>query len=279
MKGLPYFLKFALAVAAALLHHGIASAQSAELEPTPIWQRPIFDTDMASALYCGAEPMDCAPASSAVRIRHTQMLPGFVSDPPYLKGFDDLPGDALPTADSGPTWATLNFGDDNPYLDPRRSGYPGGVGFVHFYSQLQLLDSGSTSVALAVRGWTPAGLENGGIQQGPTIFAPGVGVFQDLGAGNAFQGFVDQSLRNAYHHGPLRCGVAWDCPMDLWEDPRDRTLFLYVQGLGNSDYGVDRKGRPMDWELVPGVHWQLSECLWMSVGALRSKMLTCGWSF
>ena len=149
-------LKFALAVATGLLHYGIGSAQFPGPEPLPVWLRPVFDTDMASALFCGADPTEYTPASSATRIRHTQMLPGFVSDPPYLKGFDDLPSDSALAADSGPTWMTMNFGDDNPYLDPRRSGDPGGVGYVHFYSQLQLPQFGQHQ-RVARDAWLDAG--------------------------------------------------------------------------------------------------------------------------
>jgi hypothetical protein len=269
-----------MALAAALIHYVPAAAQSPAAEPVQKWVRPAFDSDIVSALYCGAEPVDGGSASRASRIRLQQMLPGFVSDPPSLSAFDDVPGmAAAPVGNTGPNWMTVNFGDDNPLLDPRRSGDPGGVGFVQIYSQMQLFDTGGSSLCLALRGWTPAGVENGGVQQGPTVFAPGVSAFQDLGAGTALQGFVDQHLRNAYQHGPLRCGVAWDCPIDLWEDNSDRSLFFYVQGLGRVDYGPDRKGRPTSWELVPGIHWQLSDSMWLSLGASRTRMLTCGWSF
>jgi hypothetical protein len=209
------------------------------------------------------------------------MLPGFLSDPPSLSAFDD-PADQTAAAggtDSTPDGFVISFGDDNPFFDPRRPGDPGGVGFVRIHSQMQVVDSGSTSVCFGLRAWTPAGLENGGVQNGSTVMAPGVAVFQELGAGSALHGFVDQSFHSGYHQGPMRCGMAVNCPLNNAEQPADANMFFFVQALGTLDYTPDRPGRSMNWDLVPGIHWRLSDSFWMSLGASRSSMLTCWWHF
>jgi hypothetical protein len=210
------------------------------------------------------------------------MLPGFLGEPPGLAFTDDLDDDpSMATkTDSNSDGFLLSFGDDNPYFDPRRPGDPGGVGFIHVHSQLQVVDSGSTSVCLGMRAWTPAGLENGGVQNGQTIIAPGIGLFQDLGAGSALQAFVDQSMHSGgCHPGPVRCGMSFDCPLPVAAEPTNRGLFFFVQALGQYDYAGDRQGRAMNCQVVPGIHWKVNDVFWINFGASRLSTLTCGWHF
>jgi len=267
----------------ALVQAGTGRAQAPPGQPVDSWQRSIVGRDVADALYSGAETVDSGLASPTPRILMFRMLPGFLSDPPYLSGFDDPVDNSAQAGNPGTGSVSdgfiLSFGNDNPYFDPRRPGDPGGVGFVRIHSQLQVVDSGNTSVCLGLRAWTPAGLENGGVQQGSTVFAPGIGIFQDLGAGSALHGFVDQDLHGGYHQGPMRCGMAVDCPLTVGEGPISQGVFCFVQALGNYDYANGRLGRAMNWELVPGLHWRFSDTLWMSLGASRSSMLTCWWHF
>jgi hypothetical protein len=208
------------------------------------------------------------------------MLPGFLTDPPGLNTLDDDPSadNAQPSANA-PSGVTVDIGDDNPYFYPRRSGDPGGVGYYHVHSQMQLVDSDGTSVCFGMRAWAPAGLENGGVQQGRTVVAPGLAVFQDLGDGTALHGFIDQNLSGTSRPGPFRCGMAWNCPLETWENPEDRSVFFFVQAVETYGYVYDTKGRTRNCEVVPGVHWRMNDNFWMSVGASRSSMLTCGWHF
>jgi hypothetical protein len=215
-----------------------------------------------------------------------RMLPGFLNDPPGLNGLDDpacandssgsLPANAESCA--GPRGLTLAVGDDNPFFDLRRPGDPGGVGFVRVHSQLQVVDLGSTSVCLGLQAWTPAGLQSGGVADGPTVLAPGLGIFHDLGDGTGLHGYVGQHLRGT-RQGPLNYGMALQCPLAPWVEPADRCLFVFVQALGTYDYVGDRQGKALNWEVVPGIHWRINDNFWMSLGASKLGMLTCSWQY
>jgi hypothetical protein len=270
------------AAAILLLQQGTASAQPPAAPAVSWWQQPGFGPELANALNAGGDDSDNNSILRTSRIPMPNMLPGFLSEPPGLSSLDDPAESSSASASTNsPDGFVLTFGDDNPFFDPRRPGDPGGVGFIRIHSQVQVVDWNSTSVCFGLRGWTPAGLENGGVQSGQTVMAPGVGVFQDLGSGTALHGFVDQSFHaGGSHQGPMRCGMAVNCPLTTTEDtPADRGLFFFVQALGRLDYGSDRQGRAMNWELVPGIHWRLSDSFWLSLGASRSSALTCWWHF
>jgi hypothetical protein len=279
---LKIFLGPLLGIVAVLVTNGTARAQMPLAEPQNLWQHSLVGADVAAALNGVGDDVETPMTPWTSRIPMFRMLPGFLVDPPDLNVMDD-PSDNTPgtttNADNGVDGFVLNFGDDNPYFDPRRPGDPGGVGFVRVHSQVQVLDSGSTSVCFGLRAWTPAGLENGGVQNGSTVFAPGIGVFQDLGAGSGLHGFVDQNLHSCCRQGPVHCGMAVDCPVNANNNPANTGLFVFVQALGTMDYGIDRQGRAMNWELVPGVQWRLSDSFSMSLGASKSSILTCWWHF
>jgi hypothetical protein len=279
---LKFFLKSWLGIVSMLVTYGHARAQMPLGEPQNLWQHSLVGADVTAALNGVGEDVEMTATTRTQRIPMFRMLPGFLVDPPDLNVMDD-PSDSTSatntTSDNSVDGFILNFGDDNPYFDPRRPGDPGGVGFVRVHSQVQVLDSGNTSVCFGLRAWTPAGLEAGGVQNGATVFAPGVGIFQDLGAGSALHGFVDQNLHSCCRQGPIHCGMAVDCPLTAADNPANPGVFVFVQALGTLDNGVDRQGRPMNWELVPGVQWRLSDSFSMSLGASRSSMLTCWWHF
>ena len=263
--------KLIAALAAALLAHGSARGQQPQLD----WQH-IGNRELATALCGGFDPAETGLGFRTARIPMFRMLPGFLSDAGSVVSGDEAPGS------DGSAGILVNFGDDNPYFDPRRPGDPGGVGFIRLYSQLQLLDTGTTSVCLGLRAWAPAGLENGGVADGRSMLAPGLGVFQDLGNNAGLHGYVGQQiradLRNS-NQATMECGMAMHCPVPGLVEPTSHGVYFFVQALGR--YGVSNPGdgREMGWEFVPGVHWRLSDNFWMSLGASRRGMFTCSWQF
>ena len=268
----------ALTFAAFVSPFSMARAQMPTTQPSEMWQHYVIDRELASALWIGTDTWESAPTSRTPRIRMFGMLPGFLSEPAELTAFDD-PADSIGSGSSEMRGFVLSLGDDNPLFDPRRPGNVGGTGFYRVHSQYQVLDWGSTSVCLGLQAWAPAGLECGGAQEGPTVFSPGVGIFHDLGDGSALHGYVGQNFHGRCKDGPLNCSMAWHCPVSIWDEQDNSGLFFFVQALGRLDYGSDRQGRPMNVEVVPGLHWRLSDSFWMSLGASRSGMLTCRWQF
>jgi hypothetical protein len=60
----------------------------------------------------------------------------------------------------------------------------------------------------------------------------------------------------------------------------DQGLYVFLQALGRYQYEADaRTGRAANWDLVPGVHFRLSDKCWMSLGASRNGLFTCSWRF
>jgi hypothetical protein len=271
-KTRPRSLTLSLAVLAGL----VWTAQSCAQEVAPqlvadTWEKLPPSSGLATALCGGIDPLTTTLASRA-RIPLYRMMPGFLSDPANFSAADDASSGFL-----------VNFGDDNPFLDPRRPGDPGGVGYSRLFSQMQVMDTGSTSVCLGLKAWTPAGVENGGLGEGHTYLAPGLGVFQDLGSGSGLHGFVGQQFCADVHgtarQSAMACGMAVHCPVPGLTEPTTSGVYLYVQALGRYGYQNYAEGREMDLELVPGIHWRLSDNLWMSLDAARKGMLTCSWQY
>ncbi len=264
---------FALALAAATALGEAAGAQ----EPVPDWHKSALSPDLAAALYGGVNPADSTLGMRGARIPMYRMLPGFLGDP--VSGSEDV---NEPDPDSWARSIIVNVGEDNPFFDPRGPADPGGVGFVRIFSQMQLLDNGSTSVCLGLRAWAPAGVENGGVSDGRTMLAPGVGVFQDLGNNSGLHGFVGQQLRadlRGARYSTTECGVALHCPVPGLVEPNTCGLYLYVQALGRYGHNSPYDGRDLDWEFVPGIHWRVSDSCWFSLNASRRGMLTWAWQF
>jgi hypothetical protein len=223
--------------------------------------------------------------SGAARLQMLGMPAGFIVNPIGITDDDDPP--AVPGSDRIDTERDLyfSFGSYNPYLDLRRPGDPGGVGYTKIYSQLQLFDVGRSCMALGLQAYTPAGIEMGGVANGPSYVVPALAWFQDLGNGAGLQSYIGQNI----HASPrftdrmntnFHYGVAFHCPVPGTESTNEQGLFFYLQALGRyrfEDSG-STNGRP-NWEFVPGIQWRLNGNCWMSVGASRYNFLSCFWKF
>jgi hypothetical protein len=270
-----------MAVVSVLLLATDGKAQGPSTDPAAdTWQKYPLGSELATALCGGIDPGTTSLANRTARIPLYRMMPGFLSDPANYSRSDDSPGDGGGSGDSG---FLVNLGDDNPYFDPRRPGDPGGTGYYRLFSQMQVLDTGWTSVCLGLKAWAPAGLENGGVSEGRTYFAPGLGVFQDLGNGSGLHGYVGHQFRAnvhcASHEGAMEYGMAMHCPVPGLVEPTTNGVYFYVQALGRYGYQGYNEGREMEMELIPGFHWRFSDSFWMSLAASRRGMFTCSWQY
>src|SRR5262249_51833873 len=132
----------------------------------------------------------------------------------------------------GPGKVQVVAGNDNPYLDFRRPGDPGGVGYFRIHSQVQFLDAGMMGCALGLRAATPAGLEFDGIRDGPTVVAPNLAWFFELGDGAALHCFVGKSVRAGSGWTDnlgrrVEYGLAMHHPVPLLDGSDNRNLFLF----------------------------------------------------
>src|SRR5260370_6024466 len=147
------------------------------------------------------------PRPRANRIQMFRIVPGFLSDPVDLEADD--PKDATPG--DGRDWLQVSVGNYNPFFDFRRPGDPGGVGYYKLHSQLQVFDNGATSVVLALQAVIPAGLEQDGVQDGPTVFSPSLCLFHTLDDGTSFQSFIgrNMNLNPSTFSGPFHRSVQY----------------------------------------------------------------------
>jgi hypothetical protein len=264
-------------------------AQEVPAESEPLWRQPIFGPSLAPLLTGGVAPAVPPPAGQVPRLRLFHMPSGFLAEPLGLvDNGDDAP--SAETSDSVLAGAEasnvqVSMGLDNPYFDYRWRNDPGGVGFYKVHSQVQLLNEGKTCVSLAVQAVTPAGLENGGVSDGPTVFVPAVAWFQELGGGAALQGFVAKNIKaRSGWTDDLETGVHYGMALQcadpgLCNGPKTG-LHFFVEALGKYRFdGESASTRAMSWELIPGLHWQMGEKWWLSFGAARTSVLTCSWHF
>jgi hypothetical protein len=240
------------------------------------------------------------PPSGTPRIRLPRMPNTSLGDPLGLIDDGDPPPDpdapvTASPAGGGDIPVQVSMGMDNPFLDFRRSGAPGGVGYYKVQTQFQFLDTGKTGCTFSFQAVRPAGLESNGLSDGPSFVSPALTVFHDLGDGTALHGFVGKDVRanSAWRDGlvdggGLKYGMAVQQPFPgLTPDPT-RGLFLFVEAQG---YWSDRdQGTLHSWELVPGMHYRLSDSWWMSggvlvpvgptrYGAAGHWHLSCSWQF
>jgi hypothetical protein len=151
---------------------------------------------------------------------------------------------------------------------------------------VQLLDKGRTSLCLGFQAVTPAGLEAGGVADGPTVICPAVAMFQELGDAAALHGFVAGQIRT--HAGwsdelesGIQYGMALQCAVPgLCNGPR-QGVHVFVEALGryHGESSEPTQLRPAAWEIIPGIHWRMGERWSVSVGAARTSVLTCLWRF
>jgi hypothetical protein len=238
------------------------------------------------------------PLATTPRIRLPRMPVTTLGDPLGL--IDD--SDTQPSVTDGSMATTppdpggplqLSMGEDNPFLDFRRHGSPGGVGYFKLHSQLQLLDTGQTGLTVSCQAVRPAGAESNGVTDGASFVSPSVSVFHDLGDGMALHGFVCKDVRanSTWRDGltdSFRYGVAYQQPIPgLTSDP-SRGLFLFVEAQGF--YSDRDQGTMHSWEFVPGLHYRMSDDWWISGGVLvpvgptrygstGNWHLSCSWHF
>ena len=258
---------FGWAVALALLTGSSGRAQDA---PDP-FGRPLLLRDIN---LWAATADTSAAASRTPRLRLPRMPVTSLGDPLGLSpDSDDPPPDAdapLSPPDGDLGRVQLSMGSDNPFFDFRRRGSPGGSGYYKVQTQLQLFDTGTTGFTLTCQAVRPAGLESNGLNDGPSFVSPALTVFHDLGDGSALHGFVGKDVRansawrDGVTDGSFRYGVALQQPV-LATDAR-KGLFLFVEAQGQwSDHDP---AATRSWELVPGLHYRVSDNWWMSGGVL-----------
>jgi len=270
-------------LAALLLSTSSASAQTPPVSPDEILRKPLVDFTPASA-------RDNAPGSGTARLRLFGMPTGFLRDPLGIDSDDPVPeNDGRTAMDDELPGFLVAMGNYNPFFDMRRPEDPRGPGYYKFHSQMQVLDMGRTNVSLTLAALAPAGLETGGVANGPTVLTPAVAWFYDLGAGRALQGYVGQNYyANSRWSDSLgsriHCGVAMQHPVPGLCPDGEQGLFFFVQALGcyrceDRPDGRTADGRTTVWEVIPGLQWRLSDNCWFSVGASRSGMFTWFWQF
>jgi hypothetical protein len=247
-------------------------------------------------LFADAPRSPAAAAGQPAHIRLFRMPSGFLTEPLGLVDDDDPPPDgtaANPCDSDLDSRMQIALGRDNPFLDFRRAGEPGGAGYYRVDTQLQLLEGKTGGVTFELQTVAPAGIDSDGVASGPTVLSPSLAWFQDVGGGTALQGFVGKHVpANAQwmprlEHG-LRYGVALQRPLiEAW-DGRGQSLHFFVEALGGYHRFVT-VGPSNYWELLPGVHWHITDDCWLSGGLAvpmgpprpESKLwqISCGWHF
>lgn len=205
------------------------------------------------------------------RIPLFRIAPGFLSNPVGLTDPDD-PSSAVD--DSGLDWLQVAMGSDNPFFDLRRPGDPGGVGYYKVNTQVQLFDSPNTGCAIALQAVKPAGRDNNGLDDGPTVVSPSLSLFHALDDGTAIQGFVGKNVNlNTNWTGQLdqsvQYGMAVQRPLLLGAPDGSGNLYIFVEALGRYHYdGTVSPGSQSAWEVLPGLHYRLAPNWWMSGGVV-----------
>lgn len=244
-----------------------------------LWKKPVLDLVSNDCM-----ERDFTAPSSTPRLRMFGMPTGFLATPFGLVDDDDpaLSNDPmLVQKEDDSRDLQIAFGADNPYFDLLRPGNPGGIGYTRVYSQYQVFDSGRTSLCVNMLAYTPTGLQNGGIANGPTTFCPALSWFHDLGHGTALQGFVCQNInaRPGWEDNPTRrtfYGMAWQFPLAADKDS-DQGVYFFVQAMGRFYYD-DNNTRPA-MTILPGIHWRVADNCWLSVGGSRHSVISWAWQF
>ena len=211
------------------------------------------------------------------RIRLFDMMPGFLWEPTGLDT-DEPTNTAEP--DDGPNWLQVSAGNDNPFFDLRQPFDPGGVGYYRLYSQMQLFDSSSTACSLGLQGYTPAGRDSYGVVNGPTVFSPSFSVFHDLGGGMAIQGFAGRNMNlnsamAGQPHQGVRYGVALQRPLGEAWGLEQKNVYFFVETLGRfHPAGPNTAGPVSTLDVLPGIHWRLTDTWWLSSGVSVPIMQT-----
>jgi hypothetical protein len=221
------------------------------------------------------------PVSRVPRIPLFRIAPGFLSDPVSMQDDDNaLPGmpgsgpsSAPAASEDGPDWIQFGMGTDNPYLDLRRPGDPGGFGFYRVNTQVQLLDSPTTACTLGLQTVTPAGIQFGGMPDGATVVSPTFSVFHTVGERTALQGFIAKNVPLYSADGTpiqrnLQYGLAVQRPIVVDGPEGLRNLFFSVGALGQVHPEHDNFKLLPTWDVLPGLQWHLNDNWWVSSGLL-----------
>jgi hypothetical protein len=187
------------------------------------------------------------------------------------------------------------FGEDSPFLDLRKPGEPGGAGYQKLNTQVHLLDTGTTGLIVGLQAVRPSGAEFDGLNGGPTVVSPAVGLVQELGEGTALHGFVGKDVRPGPQwtdnfESNLQYGMAVQTPLPLASRSPRQSLHVFVEALGRYRHEADlNRTPPAAWEVLPGVHWRNADHWWMSGGVLVPLgpgrveggvlQITCGMQF
>ena len=277
----------------------VASSQDVLRSCCDSWREPILPGSLNAfrlQATSGNDAADSLSRDSQVRLFH--MTTGYLSG---SVGFIDTDSQCepdlatlTPSDSDGPSRISVIAGNDNPYLDFRRPGDPGGVGYFRVNSQLQFLDNGRTGCTIGLLAATPAGLEFDGVQTGPTYVAPNFAWSYDLGDGAGLHGFVGKSVRAAGDWTDslgrnVEYGLALHRPVPVPEGATNHNLFMFLEALGRVRPDNLGDSRRNVLEVLPGLHYRLNENWWMSgglivpVGSTRSDLgtwqVTCSWQF
>jgi|SRR5581483_11989943 len=272
-----------LAVLAAMVP---ASARGQDAVP-PLAEEPRVHIPYLDLVTRDVPAYDPPQHARTPRLRMFNMPTGFITNPIGIEEDDDVPGTPdTKAADNDPLSAVqVNVGMYNPNFDLHLPGDPSSLGYYKLYSQLQLVDQGTTSVCLGLQAYTPAGYQFGGLNNGPTVVNPTISWFQELAAGTALQGYVGQSVQANSRwqdnlHGNFQYGMALQYPLPGLKPRQDQGVYLFVQALGRYRYDAAvTDGRTAFWEVLPGLHWRCSNSCWMSLGVSHYNFLTCSWQY
>jgi hypothetical protein len=272
-----------LALVLAIGDPALVRAQSILSETLSNWSRPALLEELLAAER--AEP-EIVRQTSTPRLRLFGMPAGFLASPLGLEDDDDvaLANDpayaAMFRKDDDFKNVQICMGMDNPLLDPMRPGNIGGVGYYQIYSQVQVVDTGATSMCLNLQAYTPAGVQWGGLQNGPTYLCPALSVFHDLGKGTALQGFVRENVSagagwDDCWNRKVHYGLAWQTPLGSQDDG----VYFFVQAIGGLNPEAAHPGAHPDVFLLPGIQWRMADNCWLSLGGSRHGLISCAWQF
>jgi hypothetical protein len=275
-------------------------AQVSPNGPVEPWQNAVLTP---SLLWPGRSSGEPLPTCRGACIRLFRIPTAFPTEPLGLDDDDTasdvswgtLAAEADMVGPADDNRLAVALGGDNPFFDFQLPGDPGGVGYYRLHSQLLLFDSNCSGVSVGFRAVTPAGLEADGVANGPTYLSPNCSWFYDLGSGLALQGFAGSHLRanSRWRSGlgrRVECGMALQSAVPGLDDGPLGGVHFFVEALGRyrCDEMLNSTTVP-NWDLVPGIHWQLSENWWMSGGLLmplgssrfdsRLWQITCSWQF